>query len=103
MAFTPLDPTLAWKAIEGYQNELAPEQKVLDAFYRQHKCPRCEGDCRKEMMVRHAFAPGTLVPRSVLRCHSCACLFDPHSNIIVEMGNLAKVEPAIPIIRPAEE
>lgn len=101
MPFVELDPELAWKAIEGYQNELAPEQRALDAFYRQYKCQRCGGTCRKETVVRHAFADAeTLVPRSVLRCLSCDCLFDPHSGVRLEMGNLGKIQPPIPIIDP---
>jgi len=104
MSFVELDPTLAWKAIEGYQNELAPEQKALEAFYRQFKCQRCDGDCRREMTTSHAFSdPGTLVPRSLLRCLRCSCLFDPHTGIRLEMGNLGKIEPEIPIIRPSDK
>lgn len=105
MPFKELDPEICWKAIEGYQNELAPEQKALDAFYRQHVCKRCGSTCRKEVLnARHAFAdPETLVPRSVLRCTRCECLFDPHTGIILEMGNLAKAQPEIPIVRPSDE
>lgn len=105
MPFKELDPELAWKSIEGYQNELVPEQRALDSFYRQFKCPRCGGNCRKETLnAVHAFAdPETLVPRSVLRCLSCDCLFDPHTGIRLEMGNPAKVPPDIPIIRPPDE
>ena len=101
MPFVEMDPQLIWKAIEGYQNELAPEQKALDAFYRQFRCPACGGNCRKECIPKHAFAdPGTLVPRSVLRCLSCTALFDPHSGIRLEMGSPAKDPSAVPIIDP---
>ncbi len=105
MPVKEMDPELAWKAIEGYQNELAPEQKALDAFYRQFKCKRCGSNCRKETLnAVHAFnAPQTLVPRSVLRCLSCACLFDPHTGMLLEMGNPAQVPPTIPIIQPRDE
>lgn len=106
MPFTELDPILAWKAIEGYQNELAPEQKALDAFYRQFRCTRknCGASCRKEMLANHAFSdPDTLVPRSVLRCVRCESLFDPHSGLLLEMGNTAKAPPDIPIIQPGRE
>ncbi len=105
MPLKELDPEIAWKAIEGYTNELAPEQKSLDAFYRQFKCKRCGGNCRKETLnAVHAFGdPDTLVPRSVLRCLRCECLFDPHTGMILEMGNLAKTGPSIPIIRSRDE
>lgn len=105
MSFKELDPELAWKAIEGYVNELAPEQQAADAFYRQFRCKRCSGSCRKEILNSvHAFSdPNSLVPRSVLRCLSCECLFDPHTGILLEMGNPAKVPPDIPIIDPRGE
>lgn len=94
-----MDPDLVWKAIEGHQNELEPEQRKLDAFYRQFVCPRCKGKCHKEYDAQHAFSdPDTLVPRALLRCDDCTALFDPHNGMIVEMGNLAKVGSDIPII-----
>jgi len=101
MYIREMDPELVWKAIEGYQNELELAPKALDAFYRQFRCPRCGSGCRKETIVRHAFAdPNTLVPRCVLRCLSCEALFDPHSGIRLEMGNPAKVPPDIAILDP---
>lgn len=101
MPFVEMDPELIWKAIEGYTNELAPEQKALDAFYRQFRCPRCGSTCRKETLLNHAFAdPDSLVPRSVLRCNTCEALFDPHSGIRLEMGNPYKAPPDIPILDP---
>jgi len=101
MPIVELDPAIAWKAIEGYQNELAPAAKALDAFYRQHSCPRCQSPCRRETIGRHAFSdPDTIVPRSVLRCTRCECLFDPHTGIRLEMGNTAKAPPDIPIFDP---
>ena len=91
-----MDPTLAAKAIEGYTNELAPESLALDAFYRQFRCKRCGGKCQRETVKGHVFSdPGTLVPRACLRCTDCRCLFDPHSGILLEMGDSAKnIEPA---------
>jgi hypothetical protein len=99
MPFEEMDPQLIWKAIEGYQNELAPAQKALDAFYRQHRCPRCKSECRKELLANHAFAdPTSLVPRAVLRCLSCEALFDPHSGIRLEMGDPDK-NLGVPILK----
>jgi len=88
--YQEMDPELVWKLIEGYQNELDPEAKKLDAFYRQFKCPRCRGNCRKEIHAGpdggHAFSdPETLVARALLRCLLCSCLFDPHTGMILEL------------------
>lgn len=89
MTFRPLDPVLAAKMVEGYQNELEPQRRALEAFYRQSRCPKCKGQCKKEAVAGHAFGdPDTLVPRSCLRCLTCDLLFDPHSNLVVEMGDV---------------
>lgn len=91
MPFVELDPEVALKAIEGFENELDPELISLAAFYRQFSCPRCKGEVRKELATGenggHAFADKNFVtPRSLLRCLACACLFDPHSGMVVERG-----------------
>ena len=88
MAFIEADPALLLKAIEGYANELAPEKERDDAFYRQFRCKRCNGDCRREILAHHCFLdPDALGPRSVLRCTLCSFLFDPHSGITLELGD----------------
>ena len=88
MPFIEMDPELVRKALEGYQNELAPEQAKLEAFYRQFRCPSCKGQCRKEYDTHHAFSdPDSLVPRALLRCTSCSTLLDPHSGMVVERGD----------------
>jgi hypothetical protein len=99
MPIVELDPELAWKAIEGYQNELDPEQKALDAFYRQFRCKRCSGPVQKELVTSHAFSDsGSLVPRSCLRCTQCRCLFDPHTGVILELGNMKETPGGVPLI-----
>lgn len=96
MPIVELDPALAWKAIEGYTNELDPEQKALDAFYRQFRCKQCSGQVVKEFVQGHVFSDkNTLVPRACLRCETCRCLFDPHTGIVLEMG----AQNGIPIIK----
>lgn len=100
---TELDPETAWRLIEGYQNELAPEQLALEAFYRQFRCLRCKAECRKETSLGHAFSdPNTLVPRSLLRCLECEMLFDPHTGLILQMGNIGNAPPDVSLIRPAD-
>lgn len=93
VAIVELDPELAWKAVEGYQNELASEAAKLEALYRQVPCPRCEGSGQKEFSTAHAFADkSVLVPRAMLRCITCRCLFNPHlldthgRAMVVELG-----------------
>jgi hypothetical protein len=87
VAFVELDPEIAWRMIQGFTNELDPQRRALEAFYRQFRCKRCQSPCRREMLAHHAFAdPDTLVPRCVLRCVHCALLFDPHTGLVLEAG-----------------
>lgn len=105
MPIIEMDPELARRAIEGFENELDGDAAKLEALYRQFKCPRCDGPWQKEFMREHAFAdPGHLVARAVLRCRICRCLFNPHVldgkgvPMILELGNPAKALPDIPIL-----
>lgn len=99
MAIVEMNPDLILRAIEGYRDELTPETKALDAFYRQFRCPNCDLPMQKEFMKKHAFSdPDTLVPRALLRCSGCKLLMDPHTGIRLENGRPYE-DPSIPIIR----
>lgn len=94
MRITEMDPEVAWQAIEGYSNELAAEVHLLEARYRQMVCPQCKGPGRKEINVRFAFSdPEVAVPRALLRCQTCGCLYNPHytdtrgRSMVVETGD----------------
>jgi hypothetical protein len=101
MPYTELDPLIAWKAIEGYEDVLQAEAKGLDAFYRQFRCPRCKGELQKEFDGRHAFSDSnTANPRALLRCPNCRFLTEPHTNLVLESGSPAKIPlEAIPILK----
>lgn len=88
-AYQELDPELVWKAIEGYEDILTPQARAQDAFYRQFRCLRCRGAVERVVDPRHAFDPSgeVLVPRSILRCPTCALVFDPHTGLIVTVGH----------------
>lgn len=91
--FKPLDPELAWKAIEGFEDVLAPEAKALDAFYRQFVCPRCKSGLTKQFDSRHAFGAGNgdVVAHALLHCGNCGYLVDPHTNLVLDSGNPSKM------------
>ena len=102
MPYIELDPDVVLKAIEGHENILEGEQKKMEAFYRQFICPSCKGTAlSKRFDSRHAFAdPECLLARATLACNDCNCHFDPHSGIIISMGNPAGIPSRIPIIDP---
>lgn len=98
--FSELDPELAWKLIEGYEDTLSPEAKAQEAFYRQFRCPRCKQPMNKEFDGRHAFSGDSLVARALLRCGGCDLLLEPDTGLVLESGNPAKaLTETTPVIR----
>jgi hypothetical protein len=100
MPYREMNPEDVWKAIEGHENVLSGEQKKMDVFYRQFVCPSCKGTAlSRRFDPRHAFAdPTQIMARATLFCDECHCHFDPHSGLILEMGNPALAYKSIPII-----
>lgn len=104
MGFVEMDQAKLLELLAGYEDELTPEVKKLEALYRQSPCPQCGGKCQKFFDSRHAFSdPDTSVPRALLRCTDCGCEFDPHSGIRLKQGNLGKIPVPHVIVRPAKE
>lgn len=101
-AYKELDPAVALRAIEGFVDELLPEAEKLDELYDSFTCPRGCGRLQRETDPRHAFAdPGTLVPRSLLRCSNCGFLIEPHTRVVLESGNASKIPvESSPILQP---
>ena len=102
--YQEMDPELALKLIEGYDDVLTGEMRKQEAFYRQFDCPRCGGKCDKHFLsIQHAFPQNgeSLVPRSGLKCRLCDCVFDPHSGLMVSLGNAGKItERVLPTLTP---
>ena len=97
MKFIPMDPEKVLDLIDGHEDVITKRFKTEQDFLNSKQCPRCGSDCRAEADVRIAEeGPGTV--RYLCRCLGCECLFEPNFGMIIEMGNLAKLEPTVPII-----
>ncbi len=93
--YQELPPEVVQEMLKGYKDELEGAKRVDDAFYRQFPCPRCGGECQRAFLgIKHALPEDgeNLLPRSGLRCKLCDCLFDPHSGLILELGNVGKIQ-----------
>lgn len=100
--FVELDPAEVRRLLAGHPDELSGEKLKMDAYYRQHQCPRCGGKCDRAFLgEHHAFAKdsGWLLPRSGLKCCLCDCVFDPHSGVIVSLGNVGKIKERMDVER----
>ena len=87
--FIELDPMIARKAVEGYDNAFKGESENLEALYRQHKtCPRgCGHTMTKEFGgIEWTFGGDTLLPRFLMKCQRCGYCMNPFDGMTVETG-----------------
>jgi len=97
-----MDRDLLEQCLEGHEDVLTPKAEERNKFFGSLQCPRCGSECRPESIVR-AEESGAVLTKTNARCLGCGCLFEPDLGLIIEMGNLAKLEPDIPIIHPSED
>lgn len=89
--FKEMDPALAEKLVEGYENELLPEYEAQERRYAVQTCPECGGACEKTFLsLEHSMPRGAIVPRSGMKCTKCSCVFDPHSGLIIKPSEAAQ-------------
>lgn len=105
MDLKPLDPQITLKLLEGRADVITPMARARQQMYQDQMCPRCGGcTLKKRADSRTMFRPNDPLPRYLLSCQDCHCLFDPHSGLILSLGNLAQAfEPAIPILKGPED
>lgn len=97
--FQEMDPELALRAIEGYQDELAKEREEQLRFYRSFSCPRCKCSLDEEIDAKTAFSGDTLIPKALLKCANCGFRIEPYTNLIVSSGDASKIPvEVLPII-----
>lgn len=89
--FKEMDPDLIRKVIEGYHDELTPEARKQDAFYRQFSCPNCKCPLVKDFNHPGRWSDDSLLPKALLRCELCDYTIEPETRVIVATGNPAKV------------
>lgn len=95
-----MDPRITAKLIEGYKDIITPAAKKREAFYKAQDCPNCGGNALTKCGdATTIFRSGDFLPRYTLTCDNCDCLFDPHSGIILSLGNRAKAwMPGVPLL-----
>jgi len=91
--------------LEGHEDIVTPLAADRERFYTKQECIRCGSSALKRIGDANTMFRGRdPLPRYTLRCLSCECEFDPHSNILLKMGNLGKAhEPSIPILKGPED
>lgn len=103
MQLKVMSATLVRRLLAGEQDVLTPlaEQRRFDITTKP--CPRCGGAIHQYLDPQHAFSPENPLPRSVGRCVDCGYTYDAASGIVLNNGNPAKVEEALPLIKPKDD
>jgi rubredoxin len=101
MPFKEMDPELALRLIEGYQDEITPAVEAQEAKLRKFYCPRCKGGLQKEFDIRTCFKPDEILAQPLLRCRNCGYLIDPATRVVIEFGDASKIPvESSPLILP---
>jgi hypothetical protein len=104
MALEQLDPEIVLKLLEGHKDTISEASQERERFYQAQTCPTCGGNAFQKEAGPQLFRQGEVLPRYLLRCTACDCVFDPFSGIQLTMGNVGKAyEPTIPILDPSED
>jgi hypothetical protein len=108
--FKEMDQDTLITLLDQEQDILTPMIEADNELYNDTACTRCGGSTYPENDLSHLrvsedgtelfSASSRPIPKKLCRCADCKSLIDPFSGIIVELGNLALIEPRIPIIRP---
>ncbi len=99
-----MDPEETLRLLEGHKDIITPLAEARERFYKEQECPSCGSTSfTRSTNARIAFRGSDPIARYLLSCQDCGCTFDPHSKMVLEMGNRAKLEPAIPILPGPED
>lgn len=89
------------RLIEHEANVLAPALELRTKSFSL-PCTRCGGAMHQKLAER-SFTANSVLPRTTAYCVDCGHEIDTQSGITIKMGNPAKVEEALPIIKPSED
>lgn len=98
MLFKEMDETTLLEIVNEYDDVLTPMVEADQAIYDACVCPRCGGAMHVKPDINRLLANNRPIPKHLVRCSACECVIDPFSGLMVEMGNLGLLEPAVPLI-----
>lgn len=98
MHFKTMDQSVLLAILAEEEDVLTERARTDAAYYSDVSCPRCGGTCAVVPDVMAMMRAGTTRNKHRCRCTTCGCLFDPVLGIIIELGNLGELEPAVPLI-----
>ena len=105
MELKPLDPEVILRMLVGHKDIITPMAQEREKFYQSQSCPHCGGATfTKHATSADIFRGNDPLARYQLICQDCDCLFDPHSGLVLKLGNRAKAwGPPVPLIDGPED
>lgn len=98
-----MDPEEVARLLEGHKDIVTSLAEKREQFYNDQQCPSCASTSHtRSTNANIAFLGNDPIARFILECQDCGCVFDPHSGLVLQLGNRARLEPAIPIL-PGQE
>jgi len=58
----------------------------MKEFFETVECPECSSSATPITNPRQPFKTGQISPNFLAKCTSCGCEFDPHTRVIVQVG-----------------
>ena len=99
-----MDPNEIARLLEGHRDIITPLAEERESFYNSQECPNCQSTSfTRSTNSNIAFRGNDPIARFILDCQDCGCSFDPHSGLVLRIGNRAKLEPTIPILSGPED
>lgn len=98
MLFKETDEAKLLEIVSEYEDVLTPMVEADQAIYDSQVCPRCGGSMYVKPDIRRLLANTRPIPKHLVKCSACDAVVDPFSGLLVEMGNLGLLEPAVPLI-----
>ena len=83
---------LAALLIQGEEDLITPRVELEQQIRDTTPCPRCGGHFEKVLDPDRAFSPDRVLPRFFHKCEVCGYTHDPHSGLVIDLGNPAKAE-----------
>jgi hypothetical protein len=92
MRFKVLPPELTRLLTKDEEDILTPRADKRAFAVGLAPCSRCGGKMQQKLNTVQPFTPEEPLPRTFAVCDDCGFAYDPHSGLVVAMGNPAKVE-----------
>lgn len=81
--FKEMNPDDVWKQLEGHENKIGKEMKLVEEYFAKLSCASCGGSCRPIVNPQQMFENNAILPNFLAQCNDCDAQFSPYTKIEV--------------------